>query len=104
MKQDLQSRIGRMFLQDCLMAWVDVALLWATVLFVLYFILQIVVDPNVRLVMYISSFALIIFNTASVSAMIKHFVEDKQYIYGLDIKHVDENRAAKMHKKASKKQ
>jgi hypothetical protein len=99
MKQDLQSRIQRMFAQDCIMAWVDVALLWSTVLFVLYFILQIVEDPNVRLAMYISSFALLIFNTASVSAMTKHFVDDKQFIYGLDIKHVDANRAAKAARK-----
>lgn len=99
MKQDLQSRIQRMFVQDCIMAWVDILLLWAAVLFVLFFILKIVADPNIRLVMYISSFALLIFNTASVTAMTKHFVDDKQFIYGLDIKHVDANRAAKAAKK-----
>ncbi len=98
MKQDLQSRIQRMFVQDCIMAWVDILLLWAAVLFVLFFILQIVQDPTIRLVMYISSFALLIFNTASISAMTKHFVDDKQFIYGLDIKHVDANKAAKAHK------
>lgn len=95
MKQDLQSRIHRMYIQDCMMAWVDVFLLWAAVLFVLYFILQIVQDPTIRLVMTISSFALIIFNTASVSAMHKHFIDDKQFIYGLDIKNLDANRTAK---------
>ena len=95
MKQDLQSRIHRMFVQDCIMAWVDVLLLWMAVLFVLYFILQIVQDPSIRLVMYISSFALILFNTASVSAMNKHLVDDKQFIYGLDIKNLDANKAAK---------
>jgi len=99
MKQDLQSRIQRMFVQDCIMAWVDVLLLWAAVLFVLFFILKIVADPNIRLVMYISSITLLVFNTASVSAMTKHFVDDKQFIYGLDIKHVDANRAAKAAKK-----
>ncbi len=95
MKQDLQSRIHRMFIQDCIMAWVDVALLWSAVLFVLYFILQIVQDPNIRLIMYISSFALILFNTASVTAMHKHFIDDKQFIYGLDIKSLDANKTAK---------
>lgn len=95
MKQDLQSRIHRMFIQDCIMAWVDVALLWSAVLFVLYFILQIVQDPNIRLIMYISSFALILFNTASVTAMHKHFIDDKQFIYGLDIKNLDANKSAK---------
>jgi hypothetical protein len=27
--------------------------------------------------------------------MTKHYAEDKEFIYGLDIKHLDENRAAK---------
>jgi hypothetical protein len=31
--------------------------------------------------------------------MTKHFMDDKQFIYGLDIKHVDANRAAKAAKK-----
>lgn len=95
MEQDLQSRIHKMYLQDCVMAWVDVVLLWFSVLFVLYFILDIVQDPSIRLVMYISSFALLVFNTASVSAMTKHLNEDKQFIYGLDIQHLDANSAAK---------
>lgn len=95
MKQDLQSRIHRMFVQDCILAWVDVLLLWMVVLFVLYFILQIVQDPSIRLAMYISSFALILFNTASVIAMNKHLIEDKQFIYGLDIKNLDANKATK---------
>ena len=84
-----------MYLRDCLMAWFDVALLWAAVFFVLIAILGIVQDSNIRLVLYISSFMLMLFNTASVFAMTKHFKEDKEFIYGLDIKHLDANRAAK---------
>ena len=95
MEQDLQTRIEKMFKQDCMMAWIDVVLLWAAVLFVLYFILDIVQDPSIRLAMYISSFALLVFNTASVSAMTKHLNDDKQFIYGLDIQHLDANKAAK---------
>src|SRR5689334_21350782 len=94
MKQDLQSRIQRMFLQDCAMAWVDVLLLWAAVAFVLISILGIVEDPNIRLAMYIGSGMLVLFNTASVLAMTNHYAEDKDFIYGLDIKHLDANRAA----------
>ncbi len=96
MKQDLPSRIQRMFLQDCCMAYVDVILLWASILFVLVSILSIVEDSNIRLVMYIASGMLLTFNTASVFAMTKHFAEDKQHIYGLDIKHLDENKAVKL--------
>jgi hypothetical protein len=32
----------------------------------------------------------LIFNTASIAAMVKHYEEDKEFIYGLDIKHLDE--------------
>src|SRR5690242_9727389 len=94
MKQDLQSRIQRMFLQDCAMAWVDVLLLWAAVGFVLISILSIVQDANIRLAMYIGSGLLVLFNTASVAAMTTHYAEDKDFIYGLDIKHLDANKAA----------
>jgi hypothetical protein len=93
MKQDLKSRIQRMFMQDCCMAYVDVLLLWATIIFVLVSILQIVHDSNIRLAMYIASALLLLFNTSSVLAMTRHFSEDKQYIYGLDIRHLDENKA-----------
>jgi hypothetical protein len=95
MDQDIQTRIEKMFKQDCMMAWVDVVLLWVSVLFVLYFILDIVQDSGIRLVMYLSSFALLVFNTASVAAMTKHLNDDKQFIYGLDIKHLDTNKAIK---------
>ena len=84
-----------MYLRDCIMAWADVLLIWLAVGFVLISILSILEDPVIRWVMIISSALLVLFNTASVGAMTKHYAEDKDYIYGLDIKHLDENRAAK---------
>lgn len=96
MRNNDNKRMHDMYLRDCFMAWFDVVLLWSVVIFVLIAILSIVVDPNIRLVLYISSAMLVLFNTASVYAMTKHFKEDKDYIYGLDLKHLDLNRAAKM--------
>ena len=84
-----------MYLRDCIMAWADVLLIWLAVGFVLISILSILEDPVIRWVMIISSALLVFFNTASVGAMTKHYAEDKEFIYGLDIKHLDENRAAK---------
>lgn len=95
MSNDLKKRMNEMYLRDCFMAWFDVLLLCAVIIFVLVAILGIVKDDNIRLVLYISSFMLILFNTASVYAMTKHFREDKEFIYGLDIHHLDINRAAK---------
>lgn len=94
MKQDLKSRIQRMYIQDCLMAWTDVLLLWAVVGFVLFSILGVVTDPNIRLAIYIGSGLVVLFNTASVAALTGHYAEDKDFIYGLDIKNLDINRAA----------
>lgn len=92
MKQDLKSRIQRMFMQDCVMAWFDVLLLWAVAAFVLYATLAFVEDGNIRLALYVSCGILVLFNTASVAAMTNHYAEDKDFIYGLDIKHLDANR------------
>ncbi len=36
--------------------------------------------------------AVLIFNTASVMAMLRNYAEDKAFIYGLDLKHLDEMR------------
>ena len=95
MSDDIKKRMNDMFQRDCWLAWFDVVLLWATVLFVLFAILSVVEDSNIRLMLCISSFVLLIFNTASVFAMTKHLKEDKNYIYGLDIQHLDANLAAK---------
>ena len=98
MSKDIKKRMNEMYMRDCLMAWFDVALLWAAVIFVLIAILGIVQDTNIRLVLYVASFLLMLFNTASVFAMTRHFKEDKDFIYGLDIKHFDANRAAKINR------
>ncbi|SFJ73831.1 hypothetical protein [Methylophaga sulfidovorans] len=95
MNNKIKKRIQNMYLRDCIMAWADVLLIWLAVGFVLISVLSILEDPVIRLVMIISSVLLVLFNTASVGAMTKHYAEDKDYIYGLDIKHLDENRAAK---------
>lgn len=92
MKQDLKSRIQRMFMQDCVMAWFDVLLLWAVAAFVLYDTLAFVEDGNIRMALYVACGILVVFNTASVAAMTSHYAEDKDFIYGLDIKHLDANR------------
>ncbi|MES2181962.1 MAG: hypothetical protein V4493_07665 [Pseudomonadota bacterium] len=96
MSKNIHTRMHEMYMRDCLMAWWDVAMLWAAVIFVLISILSIVHDENIRLVLYIASALLLLFNTSSVFAMTRHFKEDKEYIYGLDIHHFDANRAAKL--------
>lgn len=78
-----------MYRSDVRGAWLLVALLWIVVLFVLFMSWPYIPDSGVRIVVAISAAAVLIFNTASISAMVKHYAEDKEFIYGLDIKHLD---------------
>ena len=50
---------------------------------------------GLRIILVIAAAAVLIFNTASMGAMVKHYKEDKDFIYGLDIKHLDEMRGKK---------
>lgn len=56
--------------------------------------LAFVEDGSIRMALYISCAVLVLFNTASVAAMTSHYAEDKEFIYGLDIKHLDDNKQA----------
>ena len=89
---DLNQRIEAMYQGDRRGAWLFVLALWVTILFVLVMSWPYIPDTGVRIVVLIAAVALLIFNTASVSAMLRHYAEDKKFIYSLDIKHLDEMR------------
>jgi hypothetical protein len=86
---DLNQRIEAMYRSDVRGAWLLVALLWIVVLFVLIMSWPYIPDSGVRMVVAVAALAVLVFNTASISAMVKHYAEDKDFIYGLDIKHLD---------------
>ncbi len=92
MNTDVRARIDAMFSRDKAMAWVFIVLLWVSIVFVYFAIIGFVEDGAMRVVLSIGALLLLIFNTASMLAMIRHYAEDKDHIYGLDIKHLDENR------------
>lgn len=92
MNTDVRARIDAMFFRDKAMAWVFIVLLWVSIVFVYFAIIGFVEDGAMRVVLSIGALLLLIFNTASMLAMIRHYAEDKDHIYGLDIKHLDENR------------
>jgi hypothetical protein len=86
---DLNQRIEAMYQSDKRGAWLLVALLWIVILFVLFMSWPYIPDMGVKIVVLIGAAAVLIFNTASISAMISHYAEDKDFIYGLDIQHLD---------------
>jgi len=92
MDGELRTRIERMFSYDRLFAWVMVVLLWLTTLYVVFAVDHYVTDKTLSTVLYISALAVLVFNTASIIAMVSHYRDDKDHIYGLDIRHLDERR------------
>jgi hypothetical protein len=97
----LQRRIDRMFARDRWLAWIALFLLWVTVGYVYYATDQFVTDSSVRIAMSIGALLVLLFTSASIVAMIRHYKEDKEHIYGLDIRRLDENRARKAGRKGT---
>ena len=89
---DLNQRIEAMYQGDRRGAWLFVLALWVTIIFVLVMSWPYIPDTGVRVVVLIAAVVLLIFNTASVGAMLRHYAEDKKFIYSLDSKHLDEMR------------
>jgi hypothetical protein len=92
---DLDQRIEAMYRSDVRGAWSFVAVLWVVVLFVLIMSWPHIPDSGVRIVAAIAAAAVLIFNTASIAAMVKNYAADKHFIYGLDIKMLDASRQNK---------
>jgi hypothetical protein len=91
MAQDLQSRIQEMFARDRLWATGFVIALWITIIFVMLAVRS-YLSSGVEVVCWIAAALLLLFNTASITAMIRHYANDKEHIYGVDIRHLDAGR------------
>jgi hypothetical protein len=92
---DLDQRIEAMYRSDVRGAWSFVAVLWIVVVFVLAMSWPHIPDDGVRIVVVVAAAAVLVFNTASIAAMVKNYEADKDFIYGLDIKMLDESRKNK---------
>lgn len=92
MAQHLARRIDRMFARDRAFALAMVAVLWVCVGFVYFAVDAHVRDGGIRAALIVGALLLLLFNTASIFAMVRHYREDKAHIYGLDIRHLDERR------------
>lgn len=92
---ELDQRIESMYRSDVRAAWILVICLWVVILFVLFMSWPYIPDTGVKIVSALAALAVLIFNTASITAMVRHYAEDKHFIYGLDIKHLDASKQAK---------
>ena len=84
-------RIDSMYQRDCLWAYGLLALLWLSVLFVFFMVLPFA-DAQVFWALVVGAALLLLFNTASIFAMISHYSDDRETIYGLDIHYLDQMR------------
>lgn len=87
------ERIRALFARDRWMARGAVLALWATLGFVYFAIPHGFLSTPVGLVLSVAVALVLLFNTASIGAMLRHYREDRDHIYGLDLLHLDEHRA-----------
>jgi hypothetical protein len=92
-RPEVQPRILAMFRRDRLMALGSLAILWLTLGFVYLVVPHGFLASPIGIVLSVAMVLLLLFNTASVTAMLRHYREDRDHIYGLDIHHLDEHRA-----------
>ena len=81
--------------RDVQIAWAFVTGLWLSVIFVALATWSLAPSSGARTLLMIGGAIVLLFNTAAIMAMLRHFREDRDFMYGMDIKFLDEARAAK---------
>ncbi len=79
--------------RDVQVAWTFVIGLWLAMIFVAVATWDLAPDGTARLLLLTGGAIVLVFNTAAILAMLRHYREDRDFIYGLDIKFLDEARA-----------
>ena len=92
---DLTQRVEAMHRRDVQIAWAFVIGLWLAMIFVAWATWDLAPDSTARVLLMIAGAVILIFNTAAIATMLAHYREDRDFIYGLDIKFLDEARERK---------
>ena len=87
---NLDQRIEAMHGRDVKVAWAFVIGLWLAVLFVAWATWALAPSSGARTLLLIGGVIILILNTAAILAMLRHYREDRDFIYGLDLKFLDE--------------
>lgn len=95
MSKKMQDRIDAMFRGDRMFALGFVAVLWVVVFFVYISIRNLIGGGAIANVLIVAALLVLIFNTAAIFAMIRQYAAERNFIYGLDIRHLDEMKRAK---------
>ncbi len=86
----LEDRIEKMYKSDVRNATILITVLWLVILFVLFSVWPIIPLGSIRITVAIGAGLLLLFNTAAIIAMLRHYKEDKRVIYEIDIHFLDE--------------
>jgi hypothetical protein len=94
---EFKKRINKMFLGDCIFGWVLLIWLWLTYVFVFYITVTQTeyAGGGVRISLIIGGLLVGIYNTGSIAAMVRHYSHDKDFIYTVDLRHLDAYRDSK---------
>lgn len=69
--------------------------LWCTIAFVFLEVCRVCQDQGIRVALAGGAGGLLILNTASIVALVRHYTRDKYHLYGLDLFYLDAMRLAK---------
>ena len=95
MPEEMQARIAAMFRGDRIFALGFVVVLWVVVLFVYFSVRDTIGGGAIANVLVVAGALVLLFNTAAIFAMIRQYAAERDFIYGLDIRHLDEMKRAK---------
>ena len=78
--------------RDVQLAWAFVVGLWVAMIFVAIATWDLAPSGGARTLLLIAGAVVLLFNTAAILAMLRHYREDRDFMYGLDIKFLDESK------------
>ena len=88
-------RIPAMHRRDITIAWAFVLGLWLAMAFVLWATWDIAPSGAARALLLLGGVVVLVLNTAAIVAMLAHYREDRDHIYGLDLRFQDAQRGGR---------
>lgn len=88
-QRQIDPRIAGLFAGDRFWSLAALGLLWLLYAFVFYEVYPYTSTPEVTWALAIGGGLVLLFNTASIFAMVAHLSEDRHEIYGLDLHYLD---------------
>lgn len=92
--RDLAQRMDSMYARDRVWGIGFVIALWIVYLFT-FFTISPIVGSGATTALLIGGALVLLYNTGSITAMLKQYLDHKRRVYEPDIRHLDEKRARK---------